>query len=100
MTRFTESRSFVVARGNPGTCGANIVSQPGLPLADMVARVRPWKAPSKVTISWAPVLNRRPHFRASLMAPSLASAPELVKKTRWKHECRASVLARRAAGAL
>ena len=37
----TEARSFSVARGKPGTWGANIVSQPGLPLADMVARVRP-----------------------------------------------------------
>ena len=31
-------------------------------------------------ISYAPPLKRRPHLRASLMAPSLASAPELVKK--------------------
>jgi len=31
----------MVARGKPGTWGANIVSHPGLPLADIVARVRP-----------------------------------------------------------
>ena len=30
-----------MAFGKPGTWGANMVSQPGLPLADMVASVRP-----------------------------------------------------------
>jgi hypothetical protein len=40
-----------VAFGKPGTCGAKRVSQPGLPEADMVARVRPWKEWSKVMIS-------------------------------------------------
>ncbi|MCY1314295.1 hypothetical protein D9M70_649190 [compost metagenome] len=39
----TDSRSFSSALGKPSTCGANILSQPGLPEADMVARVRPWK---------------------------------------------------------
>ncbi|CFP65727.1 Uncharacterised protein [Bordetella pertussis] len=39
----TESRSLISALGKPSTCGANIVSQPGLPEADMVASVRPWK---------------------------------------------------------
>ena len=78
----TEAMSFSVAFGKPATCGANMVSQPGLPLADMVASVRPWKPWSKVMISEAPPLKRRPHLRASLMAPSLASAPEFVKNIR------------------
>jgi hypothetical protein len=41
MSASTEARSFNVALGKPSTWGANMVSQPGLPLADMVARVRP-----------------------------------------------------------
>ena len=62
------------------------MSQPGLPLADMVAMVRPWNAPSNVTISYAPSFRLRPHFRASLIAPSFASAPLLQKKMRWNVE--------------
>ena len=84
MRRSTEARSLKTALGNPGTCGANIVSQPSLPDADMVASVRPWKPPSNAMISHAPSLARRPHLRASLMAPSLASAPLLQKNTRCR----------------
>ncbi len=100
IARRTESRSFNLAFGKPGTCGANSVSQPGLPLADIVARVRPWNASTKVTISCAPPLWRRPHLRASLIAPSFASAPELAKNTRSSGPCRVSSAASRSAGAL
>ncbi|MNY40413.1 hypothetical protein D3C86_1751560 [compost metagenome] len=91
----TEARSFSSALGKPGTCGAKMVSQPALPDALMVASVRPWKLWSMVMISYAPFLCLRPHLRASLMAPSLASAPLLAKKTLskqlWSVSCRASL---------
>jgi len=51
MSAATESASFNTALGKPGTWGANMVSQPGLPEADMVATVRPWKLLMKVMIS-------------------------------------------------
>ena len=50
----------------------------GCPVAARVARVRPWKASQVLTT------RNRPwpaHLRASLMAHSLASAPELPKNT-------------------
>ena len=52
-------------------------SRPG-PVACRVASVRPWKEPHALTTTWRP---GPAHFRASLSAHSLASAPELVKKT-------------------
>ena len=39
--------------------------------------VRPWNAPKKLITYWRPVA-----YRASLSAPSTASAPELVRNTR------------------
>ena len=77
----TDSKSFNSAFGKPATCGANIVSHPGFPEALIVANVRPWKLCSKVIISKAPFLLICPHLRASLMAPSFASAPLLAKNT-------------------
>ena len=77
----TASRSPSGTFGKPGTFGSNKVSHPGLPDADIVASVRPWKACSIVMISKAPPRWRAPHFRASLMAPSLASAPLLHRNT-------------------
>ena len=56
-------------------------------------RVRPWNELRAVMISYAPPSLMRPHFRASLHAPSLASAPELQKKTRSIDELSMSVLA-------
>ena len=50
----------------------------GWPVAASAARVRPWKLPSALTTTWRP---RPPNFRATLNAASLASAPELQKKT-------------------
>ena len=55
----------------------------------MVASVRPWKPPSKVMISNAPPLCSEPYLRASLIAPSLASAPELVKNT-WSKQLKST----------
>ena len=50
----------------------------GWPVAASDASVRPWKLPSALTTTWRP---RPPCLRASLMAHSLASAPEFVKNT-------------------
>ena len=44
----------------------------------MAPYVRPWNAPRKAMMSLRPVA-----LRASLIAPSTASAPELVRKTRF-----------------
>ena len=74
--------SFNETFGNPATLGSNSPSQTALPDADIVASVRPWKPWTVVTISYAPPRCLAPHFRASLMAPSFASAPLLAKKTR------------------
>ncbi len=93
-----------MAFGKPGTCGAKMVSQPALPDALMVASVRPWKLWSKVMISNrffpAPLLCFLPHLRASLMAPSLASAPLLAKNTLSKQLCALSRPASLAIGSL
>ena len=48
----------------------------GWPVIDSAPIVRPWNAPSVATIRFRPV------NRESLIAASLASAPELQKKTR------------------
>ncbi len=50
----------------------------GWPVACSVARVRPWNDPYTLTTTCRP---RPPHLRASLMAHSFASAPELQKNT-------------------
>ncbi|MBN8901931.1 MAG: DUF1116 domain-containing protein, partial [Rhodospirillales bacterium] len=47
----TAARSFSGTLGNPVTLGSNSASQAGLPEADMVASVRPWKPWSMVMIS-------------------------------------------------
>ena len=70
----------------------------------MVASVRPWKLWSKVMISKrlspAPFGFSLPHLRASLIAPSLASAPQLVKNTRSKQEFCVNSVASSIIGAL
>jgi hypothetical protein len=48
-----------------------------------VASVRPWKELSVLMTTWRPPSAQR---RASLSAHSLASAPELAKKT-WPPAC-------------
>ncbi len=52
-----------------------------LPAAEIVAIVRPWKLPSNVTIRWRASPFPDQYLRAILMASSIASAPELQKKT-------------------
>ncbi len=84
----------------PGTFGSNSGSKAGLPEADMVASVRPWKAPCVVTISYAPPRCFAPHLRASLIAPSFASAPLLQKNTASSPLDSATSVASRAIGAL
>ncbi len=49
-------------------------------MAESVASVRPWKLPSMTTTVGTATPRRRPCRRASLIAASLASAPELQKK--------------------
>ena len=44
--------------------------------------MRPWKSPSKLTISGASMPRPWACLRATLIAHSLASVPELAKKTR------------------
>ena len=46
-------------------------------VSESAPMVRPWKPPSKAMIPGRPVWKR-----ASLMAPSTASVPEFVRKTR------------------
>ena len=62
------------SRARSGANGSCLVS---CGVADSAPIVRPWKAPSSTTIS-----PPRRRLRASLIAASLASAPELPKKTR------------------
>src|SRR6266403_3805780 len=87
INRLTDARSLSFALGKPDTLGSNSGSKAFLPDADIVASVRPWKPPSKVMISWAPERCVAPYLRASLIAPSLASAPELAKNT-WPKQLR------------
>ena len=61
---------------NPGTSGANGACFDSCGVAESAPYVRPWKAPCSETIvpPWRAL-------RAHLIAASIASAPELVKKT-------------------
>ena len=61
----------------PGTSGANGSCLVSCGVADSAPIVRPWKAPSSTTIS-----PPRRRLRASLIAASFASAPELQRNTR------------------
>jgi hypothetical protein len=70
------------AWAKPGTAGGKIRPKPGLPLAAIIASVRPWKLPPKLSTVLAPPLCRWPHLRASLTAASLASAPLVAMKQR------------------
>ena len=71
------SRSPQATCRKPSGIGWNGSCFVGWPVAASVASVRPWKLPSALTTVWRP---RPPCLRASLMAHSFASAPELVKK--------------------
>ena len=64
----------------PAGIGRKLSWKRSWPVAASVASVRPWKLWRAVTMSEAPSRFFSPQRRASLMAPSLASAPELAKK--------------------
>jgi hypothetical protein len=73
-----------VVEGHPheaATSGSKPACTLRLPVADSVARVRPWKACSMTTIAGCSMPCWWPYMRASLMAASLASQPELQKNT-------------------
>ena len=80
---------------NPGTSGAKGACFDSCGVADSAPIVRPWKAPSSTT-KRPPGLRRR----ASLIAHSIASAPELQKNTLPPSEASASLLASRIAGSV
>jgi hypothetical protein len=70
-------------RTPPGS-GANASALPGCPVSARAPMVRPWNDPTAVTTSGRPV------SRLILNAASLASAPELQKKTRPGRPARSS----------
>ena len=63
----------------PGTSGSKPLRYLARPVSASVASVRPWNELSIEMISLRPVAL--PYFRANLLMPSLASAPELQKNT-------------------
>jgi len=75
------SMSFSGTRTKPGTSGPKPAWTFGLPVADSVAIERPWKAFSKTITSGLALPRSWPYLRAILSAASLASRPELQKKT-------------------
>src|SRR6266849_5880453 len=76
------SRSLYGTCAKPAGSGWNGSEYLGWPPAVTVASVLPWNEPDVVMISNAPPRLRAPHLRATLIAASLASAPELQKNTR------------------
>ncbi len=78
----TAARSVAGIWSKPSTFGPKPSMYLACPPAAIIASVRPWKAPSKVRMryfsGWPPTDWR---LRAILIAASLASTPELVKKT-------------------
>ncbi len=77
----TASRSFSGTRTNPETSGSNPACTLRLPVAESVASERPWKAFSMTTIAGSAMPRSWPYLRASLIAASFASSPELQKNT-------------------
>ena len=62
--------------------GEEVVMKTSCPVAARVLIVLPWKDCLRLTIVLLPVpFLSKLYLRASLMAPSLASAPEFEKKT-------------------
>ena len=71
----------------PGTSGSKPCWYFSFGVADSAPSVRPWKAPRIVMMSTTSVARVSfAYFRASLMAASLASVPELQKKARSPNE--------------
>ena len=94
MARSTARRSLNGTYLNPPGSGSKPWWYFSCAVAVTVASVRPWKPPRIVMMSprsLAPCSLA--HLRASLIADSLASAPELEKKTRSANEWSQSSLA-------
>ena len=87
--------SNVLSTLKPGTSGANGACFASCGVADSAPYVRPWKPPSTTTMS--PPARWR---RASLIAHSFASAPELPKNTLPPSEASDSRSASRIAGSV
>src|SRR5579875_1314422 len=83
------------ATTKPGTSGANGACLDSWGVADSAPKVRPWKASRRTTIS--PPGRAR---RASLIAASFASAPELQRNTLPPSELRASAAESLSAGSV
>src|SRR3989338_7579718 len=77
----TAFRSLYGTRLKPVTSGSKPAWILRLPVAESVASVRPWKLPSVTIIVGLRTFCLWPYRRASLIAASLASAPELQKNT-------------------
>ncbi len=73
------SRSVALDVVDPGDQRLEGLLLGGLPVSDRAPKVRPWKPSTSATTSVRP---GPPALRASFRAASLASAPELQKKTR------------------
>ena len=77
----TASRSFSGTRTKPCTSGSKPACTLRLPVAERVASERPWKAFSMTMIAGSAMPRSWPYLRATLMAASFASSPELQKNT-------------------
>ena len=77
----TASRSFSGTRTKPCTSGSKPACTLRLAVADSVASERPWKAFSMTMIAGSAMPRSWPYLRATLIAASFASSPELQKNT-------------------
>mmetsp|Transcript_12999 Transcript_12999/g.38345 ORF Transcript_12999/g.38345 Transcript_12999/m.38345 type:complete len:264 (+) Transcript_12999:491-1282(+) len=77
----SSSTSLYSTYSNPSGSGPNPSWYLGWPVAVRVASVRPWKDCLAVMMMGLSTPRSEARLRASLIAPSLASAPELQKKT-------------------
>ena len=77
----TASRSFSGTRTKPDTRGSNPACTLRLPVAERVASERPWNAFSITMIAGSAMPRSWPYLRATLIAASFASRPELQKNT-------------------
>ena len=76
------SMSLRSTEAKPAGSGWKLLWKTSWPVAASVASVRPWKLLWALTMPAAPSSLTSPQRRATLMAPSLASAPELPKNVR------------------
>jgi hypothetical protein len=72
----------------PGSSGSKPCWYFSVGVAERAPMVRPWNAPRMVTMSTRSLAKVSfAYFRASLIAASLASVPELQKNARSAKEC-------------